>query len=327
MTQKTYDVVGIGNAIVDVIARCDDSFLDRLGTFKGTMMLVDEAQAQTLYREMGAATECAGGSVANTMAAMASLGGKCAYIGKVRNDQFGEIFEHDMRSVGVDFTTASAKSGATTGRCMVLVTPDGQRTMHTYLGICSEVTEADIDETIIAASRMLYIEGYLWDLPHAIEAIRKALAIAKQHDVKVAFSLSDLFCVERHRLEFMDLIENHLDIVFANEAELRALCMTSNYEDSVAKIQGKCATACLTRSEKGSLIVTRDNVETIKAVPISQVLDSTGAGDLYAAGFLYGLAQGWTFKASGELASACAAEIIQQMGARCQKPLRHLLAA
>lgn len=325
MTPKTYDVVGIGNAIVDVLSKCDETFLDRIGSFKGTMLLVDEAQAHTLYQEMKHAIECSGGSVANSLSGLASLGGKAAFIGKVRNDQLGEIFRHDMQSVGVHFSTPPAETGAATARSLVLVTPDGQRTMHTYLGICSDVREEDIDEDLIAKSKVVYIEGYLWDQHGAIRAIRRAIDAAKKHGTKVAFSLSDLFCVERHRMDFLELIENDLDIIFANEAELKALYTTMDYEVATGAIAGKCELAVLTRGEKGSRIVTRDGArEDVPASAVENVVDTTGAGDLFASGFLYGYTRGWDHRRSATLAAVCAAEVIQQMGARVARDLREL---
>ena len=325
-TKLPYDVVGIGNAIVDVLAMADDAFLAARDLPKGSMVLIDEARAEALYRQMGPATECSGGSAANTLAGLASLGGRVAFIGKVKDDQLGAIFRHDLRAIGVHYATPPSSEGLATARCLIFVTPDAQRTMNTFIGACTQITEADIDEALIAAAKVTYVEGYLWDAPPAKQAIRKAIAAARRHGRKVAFTLSDAFCVDRHREEFLELVQNDIDILFANEHEICALYRTDNIDEAVSGVQGKCDLVALTRSEKGSLLIGRDGVEVIEAAEALRVVDTTGAGDLYAAGLLYGLTQGWSLRASGELGSKCAAEIIQQMGARAMKPL-HLLVA
>lgn len=315
MTLPTYDILGLGNAIVDVLAHCDDALLSRLNMRKGGMSLIDEAQADALYAQMGQATECSGGSAANTLAGLASLGATCAFMGKVKDDQLGVIFRHDLRAVGVAFDTQAAASGPATARCLIFITPDGERTMNTFLGACGTVAEGDIDEALIAASAVLYIEGYLWDAPSAKAAIRKAIAAAKRHGRKVAFTLSDTFCVERHRAEFLALLPE-IDVLFANESELLALFETSYFDDAVAKAQERCALAAVTRSEKGCVVVQGSTVEHVPTQKVAQVVDTTGAGDLFASGFLYGYVKGLPLRESAALGNRCAGRIIQQIGAR-----------
>ena len=322
-----YDVVGIGNAIVDVLGMVDDVFIERNGLRKGGMDLVDEARSKALYVQLGQTKECSGGSVANTLAGLASLGAKTAFIGKVAKDQLGDIFTHDMRSVGVHFNSLPADSGPATANCLVCVTPDAQRTMMTFIGACNRVSEADVDEEIIKASSVLYIEGYLWDIDQAKHAIRAAMAIAKKHGKKVALTLSDTFCVNRFREEFMALLTHEVDILFANESELLALTEQTDFDKAVAIIQGKCEVALITRSEKGSVVVTKDNVQIVAGERVAQLVDTTGAGDLFAAGFLYGYTRGWSHKDSAKLGNRSAAHIIQQLGARTMQPLSGLLAA
>ncbi len=326
MTQPKYDVAGIGNAIVDVLSFCEDEFLQEQALNKGSMALIDEQRAEEIYGLMGPATECSGGSVANTLAGLSMLGGKAAFIGKVKDDELGEIFRHDLRALGVDFDTPPLTYGNGTARSFILVTPDSQRTMNTFLGACSEVGESDIDEEVIANAQVTYVEGYLWDQPPAIAAIRKGIKIAKNAGRKVAFSLSDGFCVERHREGFMELVEQHLDILFANEDEIKSLFETDSFEECIDKIHGRVEIACLTRSEKGSVLVTEGSAHVIAPEKVTHLVDSTGAGDLYAAGFLYGYTQGWSMEQSAALGSRCAAEIIQQLGARSQKGLKALVA-
>ncbi len=325
MTAPIYDVCGIGNAIVDVIAATNDQFITEQGLMKGGMMLIDEQRAEYLYTFMGDATECCGGSVANTMAGIASLGGMPAFIGKVRQDVLGEIFRNDMHSIGVHFDTNPSIKGKATARCYIFVTPDAQRTMNTYIGACAEVSEADINDALIGRSKLTYVEGYLWDQPNAKKAILKALAIANAKERDVAFSLSDVFCVERHREEFLEIIGKHLDILFANERELFSLVQTENFDEACEKIRGKCPIAAITRSEKGSVVLTKDNTIIIPPQGHLTVIDSTGAGDLYASGFLFGFTQGWDLKRCAELGGKCASLIIQQIGARPAKPLKTLL--
>lgn len=326
MTPNTiYDVCGIGNAIVDVLSFTEDTFLAEHGLAKGGMMLIDEARAEELYGFMDeSAAECSGGSVANTVAAIASLGGMPAFIGKVKQDQLGEIFKHDMRAIGVHFDTPPSKSGKATARCLIFVTPDAQRTMNTYLGACSDVHVEDIHEGMIAHSQLLYIEGYLWDQPHAKEAIRKGVAAAKARNRKVALTLSDTFCIERHRADFMDLIKQ-IDILFANENEIKSLFETDDFDVATNKARDLNIIVAITRSEKGALIVLKDGDLTAEAAPIKDVVDTTGAGDLFAAGFLFGYTQGRGLMGCARLGNACAGHIIQQLGARSMKPLKEVV--
>lgn len=320
-----FDVAGIGNAIVDVLSYCDDALVRSQGMMKGTMTLIDEQRAEDLYHMMGHATECSGGSAANTMAGLSSLGGRAAFIGKVYDDQLGKIFRHDLNGVGVYFTTPAATSGRATGRCLIFVTPDAQRTMNTYIGACAQIRDEDIDPAIVEKALVTYVEGYLWDEPETKQALRKAMTLAKGAGRKVAMTLSDVFCVERHRQDFLELLDGQIDILFANEAELMALFQTADFDAAVAAVQGRCEVAAVTRSEKGSLLVTAEEQTKIAAKPIRELVDTTGAGDLYASGFLYGYTRGYSLERCGEIASLAAADIIQHLGARPLKPLRHLL--
>lgn len=323
---NNFDVLGIGNAIVDILSFSNDEFLQENGFAKGSMTLVDEEVAQKIYSKLGQTTECSGGSVANSLAGLASLGATTAFIGKVKNDQLGAIFTHDLHAAGVYFNSKPATNGAATAHCMICVTPDAQRTMVTYLGACGQVSENDKDDELIARSNILYIEGYLWDAEAAKTAIRSSIATAKQHDKRVAFTLSDTFCVHRHRKEFLELIDSSIDILFANEAEIKALYETEDFDDAIAKIRGKVAIAAVTRSEKGSVVVTKEAVETAPAQKIHNVVDTTGAGDLYASGFLFGISRGWDLLSCAQLGNKCAGQIITQLGARSQKPLDALVA-
>jgi sugar/nucleoside kinase (ribokinase family) len=322
MTAAQYDVVGIGNAIVDVIARADDAFLAAKKLAKGAMTLIDEAQADALYAAMGPGTESSGGSAGNTMAGIASLGGKGAYIGKVRNDQLGQVFAHDMRSIGVSFDSKAATAGPSTARCLILVTPDAQRTMNTYLGACVNLGPGDVDEAVVKDARVTYLEGYLWDPPQAKEAFVKAAKIAHAAGRKVSLSLSDAFCVDRHRDSFRDLVANHVDILFANESEIKSLYEVDGFDAALQAVRGSCEIACLTRSEKGSVIVAGEEVHVIDAERGGAVVDTTGAGDLYAAGFLYGWTHGYGLARAGRIASVAAAEAISHVGARPQTNLK-----
>jgi len=326
MTQTNIDVVGIGNAIVDVIAHADDAFLAREALVKGTMTLIDAERAEALYRIMGPAVEISGGSVGNTMAGLASLGGQGAYIGKVRDDMLGDIYRHDITAIGVRFETPAATSGPGTARCLILVTPDGQRTMNTYLGACADLGPADIDPEVIAAAQITYLEGYLFDPPQAQEAFRKAAAIAHAAGRKVALSLSDPFCVERHRHAFRDLVDGHVDILFANEAEICSLYETADFAAAAAAVRGHVAIAALTRSAEGSVILADSAEHHVAAAPVARVVDTTGAGDLYASGFLFGLTRDRPLPTCGEIGSLCAAEIISHVGARPEAALSRLIA-
>lgn len=325
MAGPAFDVTGIGNAIVDVLAHADDAKLAALGVDKGVMTLIDAQRAEQIYAQMGPGIECSGGSAANTIAGLAALGGKGAYIGKVRNDQLGDVFRHDLRSQGVAFDTAAAQDGASTARCLILVTPDAQRTMMTFLGACVDLGPEDIDPAVIANAKVTYLEGYLWDPPKAKEAFRTAARIAHEAGRKVALSLSDPFCVGRHRAEFLELLSDHVDILFANEAEITSLYQT-DFEDAVRQVRQHCDIAALTRSEKGSIVVAGGQVVVQGAEPVSKVVDTTGAGDLYAAGFLYGFTQGRDLGTCARLGGICAAEIIGHVGARPEANLAQLVA-
>jgi len=315
------DVLGIGNALVDVLSQADDELVARLGLVKGTMSLVDEARAQELYEAMGPGVEISGGSAANTIVGVASFGGRVQYVGKVRDDQLGEVFGHDLRSTGVLYDTPRATDGPPTGRCLVLVTPDAQRTMGTFLGASVRLGPGDIDGRLIARARILYLEGYLFDPPAAQEAFRAAAALAHAAGRKVALTLSDPFCVDRHRKAFLDLLEHHIDILFANEAEICALYQVPDFDAAMQQIVGHCEIAALTRSAKGSVLVGDGKTHVIEAHPVRSVLDSTGAGDLYASGVLYGLSRGLDLASCGRLGSLAAAEVISHVGARPMVPL------
>jgi adenosine kinase len=327
MTASRYDVLGIGNAIVDVIARAEDDFLVAQGMHKGTMALIDEARAKAIYDAMGPATESSGGSAANTIAGVASFGARAAFVGKVRDDELGRAFAHDIRSIKVAFDTKPATSGPSTARCYIMVTPDGERTMNTYLGAAQDLRPSDIDEGQIAAAEVVYLEGYLWDPPQAKEAFIKASEIAHKNGRRVALTLSDAFCVDRYRGEFLDLIrKGTVDIVFANEHELRSLYETADFAVASMALQKDAKLAVVTRSEKGCVVVMPDRIEAVPAAPIEQVADVTGAGDLFAAGFLVGLARGKDHKTAARLGGLAAAEVIQHIGARPSVSLKALAA-
>jgi sugar/nucleoside kinase (ribokinase family) len=326
MTERKYHVTGIGNAIVDVLSHCQEDFIVNEGMTKGTMALVDEIQAQALYEKMEETVEMSGGSVANSLAGLAQLGARTSFIGKVRNDTLGASFRDGMESIGIHFTTPSATGGKPTARCLISVTPDGERTMNTYIGICADITPEEIDIELIKNAQMLLIEGYLWDQESAKQAIRQAVEIARQAETKVAFSLSDVFCVDRHRDEFKALIRDYVDILFANEGEIASLGHGAEWEDTIALYANQVETLCATKGENGSVILHQGERFEIPAATVAgEVVDLTGAGDLYAAGVLYGLTHGMDIAKAGELGSKCAADIIQQMGPRSQQPLdRHV---
>lgn len=321
------DVIGIGNALVDILSHADDALLARQGLVKGTMHLVDEARAHDLYAAMGPGVEMSGGAAANTVVGVASFGGRAHYVGKVRDDQLGEVFGHDLRATGVGYDTPPAVSGPPTGRCLILVTPDAQRTMSTFLGASVRLGPRDVDERLIARGKILYLEGYLFDPPEAQEAFRTAAAIAHRAGRKVALTLSDPFCVGRHRDAFLDLVEHHVDILFANEAEIGALYQVDDFDAALARVRGHCEVAALTRSAKGSVLVGDGRVHAVDADPVDAVVDTTGAGDLYAAGVLYGLSQGLDLPTCGRLGSLAAAEVIAHVGARPMVPLAQLAGA
>ncbi|MBX6424375.1 MAG: adenosine kinase [Variibacter sp.] len=325
MTTQTYDVLGIGNAIVDVIARAEDDFLVRHGMRKGTMTLIDEARAHAIYDAMGPAVEISGGSAANTVVGLASLGARAAFCGKVKRDLLGEVFTHDIRAAGVTYTTPPAADGPATARCYIFVTPDGERTMHTYLGAAQHLRPSDIDAELVAAAGIVYLEGYLWDPEDAKAAFRKAADVAHAAGRRVALTLSDSFCVDRWREEFLDLVRSRtVDLLFANESELKALYQTADFDSAVAALRTDAALAVVTMSERGSLIITRERTQTVPAFPVARVVDTTGAGDLFAAGFLYGLARGSDLEAAARLGALAAAEVIQHLGARPETSLRAL---
>lgn len=326
MSEAPQDVVGLGNAIVDVIAPAEDAFLGREGMAKGTMTLIEVARAEALYQRMGPAVEMSGGSAANTMAGLASLGGRAAFIGKVRQDQLGVIFAHDIRAAGVTFRTQPASAGPPTARCLILVTPDAQRTMNTYLGASVELGPEDVEEGLVSAARVTYLEGYLWDRPRAKAAFRKAARIAHAAGAKVALTLSDPFCVERHRPEFLELVKGPVDILFANEAEIRALWQVPDFDAALQATRGLVEVAVLTRSAKGSVVLWGDSVEPVAAEPVARVVDTTGAGDLFAAGFLYGYTQGRPLGQAARIGAIAAAEVIGHVGARPETPLAALVA-
>lgn len=325
MTNGHLDVIGIGNAIVDVIAQAEDAFLAKHDLPKGAMTLIDDDRASTLYGQMGPGVECSGGSAANTIAGIAALGGKGCFVGKVRDDQLGQVFAHDLRSLGVEFDTLPASDGAPTARCLVLVTPDAQRTMSTYLGACVGLGPDDVDDEQIARAKVTYLEGYLWDPDQAKEAFRKAMSAAHGAGRKVALSLSDPFCVDRYRHEFIDLAEHQVDILFANEAEITSLYQTADFDEALQHVRGHCEIAVLTRGPLGSVVVSGDEVHVIDPEPVANLVDTTGAGDLYAAGFLAGLTQGRDLHACGRMGSIAAAEIISHFGARPEAALRTLI--
>ncbi len=322
MSGSRFDVLTIGNAIVDVIGKVDDAFVSRENLVKGSMNLIDEARAEELYAHMGPAIERSGGSAGNTAAGIASFGGSAAYFGKIRNDQLGTIYRHDMRSLGVNFETPALLEGPATARSFILVTPDGERTMNTYLGACVELTKQDIDAATVRDSRVTYMEGYLFDKPQAKEAFRSASKIARSHNRLTSITLSDSFCVERHRSDFHELITKSIDIVFANESEIKSLYQTQNFEGAMDAIRRDCKVAVLTRSEKGCVVVRGEETIEVKAHPVGQVVDVTGAGDLFAAGFLFGFTRDMALKRCAELGSLAAAEVIEHVGARPDVSLR-----
>ncbi len=323
---KTFDVVGIGNAIVDVLVQADDDLLDNFELTKGTMALVDEHQAETLYASVGPGLETSGGSAANTLAGVAQLGGRAGFIGRVRNDQLGGIFAHDIRSVGARFDTPAATTGPSTARCLILVTPDAQRTMCTYLGASVGLDPADLDLELVAQAKVLYLEGYLWDSDEAKAAFIAAAEVARAHGGEVALSLSDAFCVERHRDSFQELVNGHVDILFANEMEITALYKANSFEEAADQVRGRCKVAALTRSEQGSVILNGEGSHAIEPFQLGPLVDTTGAGDLYAAGFLHGYTQGQDLEACGRLGSLCAGQVVTQLGPRPQGSLKDLVA-
>ena len=324
---KTLDVVGIGNAIVDVLVQADDAFLADHGLTKGTMALVDEHQAERLYASVGPGLETSGGSAANTLAGIAQLGGRAGFIGRVRNDQLGAIFAHDIRSVGAHFETPAAVSGPSTARCLILVTPDAQRTMCTYLGASVGLDPADLDLALVRQAKVLYLEGYLWDSEEAKRAFIAAAQVMRESGGQVALSLSDAFCVDRHRQSFQELVDGHVDVLFANEMEICSLYESDSFDAAAEQVRGRCRVAALTRSEKGSLVLSGGDSLAIPPFHLGDLVDTTGAGDLYAAGFLYGYTQGDDLEHCGRLGSLCAGQVVTQLGPRPQGSLPDLVAA
>ena len=307
-----------------MLTQATDEFVASHGLTKGAMHLIDEVRARELYDAMGAGIEISGGSAANTIVGVASFGGRGHYIGKVRDDQLGEVFRHDLRATGVAYDIPPAQTGPATGRCLILVTPDAQRTLNTFLGASVHLGPEDVDAQLIARARILYLEGYLFDPPRAQEAFRVAARHAHAAGGQVALTLSDPFCVGRHRTAFRDLVEHHIDILLANEAEICALYETEDFDLAADNVRRHCSVAALTRSAKGSVIVARDETHVIQAAPVAKVVDTTGAGDLYAAGFLLGMSRGLPLATCGHLGSIAAAEVIAHVGARPQVPLAKL---
>ena len=326
MGNAGFDVAGIGNAIVDVLAQADDAFVADQGLSKGTMNLIDEARADRLYGAMGPGREVSGGSAANTIAGVAHLGGTGAFIGKVRDDELGRIFRHDIRAAGVSFETAPAVEGAPTARCLILVTPDANRTLCTFLGACLELGPEDVDESLIAAAKVSYLEGYLWDPPRAKEAFMKTAKVAHDAGRQTALTLSDPFCVDRHRAEFRELVDGHIDVLFANEQEICSLYEVDSFDAALQAVQGRCRVVALTRSAKGAVIVGDGEVHVVDAEPVERVVDTTGAGDLFAAGFLFGYTHGHNLYDCGRMGAIAAAEIISHFGARPEARLDRLIA-
>ncbi len=326
MSSRRFDVTAIGNAIVDVLAAADDALLAEHGLVKGAMSLIDAARAERLYGVMGPGREVSGGSAANTVAGIAALGGRAAYIGKVADDQLGDVFTHDIRAIGVTYDTPALTEGLSTARSLIFVTPDAARTMQTVLGATTQLGPEDVDMEYIAASSVVYLEGYLWDQPRAKQAMRDAALRAQASGVKVALTLSDAFCVDRFRDEFLDLVEHHVDILFANESEILSLYRVKTFDEALQSVRAHCEVASLTRSEKGAVVLSGDDVHAIDAVPVRTVVDTTGAGDAYAAGFLYAYTRDCDLATCGRLGCEMAAEIISHYGARPEADVKAIAA-
>ncbi len=327
MTATRYDVLTVGNAIVDIIARAEEDFLVKENITKAAMNLIDAERAEHLYSVMGPAIEASGGSASNTAAGVASLGGQAAYFGKVADDHLGGIFTHDIRAIGVNFDTKPLDGTPPTARSMIFVTPDGERTMNTYLGACVELGPEDIDADVVASSKVTYFEGYLWDPPRAKDAIRLAAKIAHENDRQVAITLSDSFCVDRYRVEFLDLMRSGtVDIIFANDAEIKSLYQTVDLETALNALKNDVGLAVVTQGENGSIVVAPEGRVVVDAHPIERLEDTTGAGDLYASGFLFGLTQGRSMEDCAKIGGLAAAEVIEHIGPRPQVSLKDLLA-
>lgn len=320
------DLVGIGNALVDILVEVEDELLPEVDLVKGGMTLVDKPRSDAIYDRLPAGIERSGGSCGNTMAGFASLGGRGAYIGKVRDDQFGDVFRHDMRTLGVSFDTPAMAEGEGTGRCLVLVSPDAERTMATYLGAANALEPSDVDAKLIQSAKVTYLEGYLFDRESAKEAFVHAAEAAHAGGREVSLSLSDAFCVDRHRDSFLHLVENHIDILFANEDEIVSLYRASSFDEALQQVRGHCKIACLTRGAKGSVVLSGEDVHVIDADPVAKAVDTTGAGDQYAAGFLFGYTQDFDLATAGRIASVAAAEVVSHYGARPEADLRALAA-
>ncbi|MEO1046450.1 MAG: adenosine kinase [Pseudomonadota bacterium] len=328
MTDTRYDVLAIGNAIVDVMASAEDDFLARHAMTKGSMMLIDADQARNIYADMGKAQEISGGSAANTLAGLAELGARCAFIGQVANDQLGEIFAHDIRAAGVDFTTAAREGEPPTARCLILVTPDGQRTMNTFLGASQFLPASALDEELIASAGILYLEGYLWDPEEPRNAMLHAIDLARAAGRKVAFTMSDAFVIDRYRDDFQQLLdEGRIDILFANEVEIKSLTRIDDFDAAVAKVAPQVPTLAVTRGPDGAVAMHQGEYASVRAQPIEKVVDTTGAGDLFAAGFLKGIVDGRPVSQCLTMGAIAAAEIISHFGARSEARLSELVAA
>lgn len=314
-------LLGISNAIVDILAHVDHALVDRIGLVPGSMNLIDQQRAHDIYEMMGPATEMSGGSVANTIAGFANLGGRAAYIGKVRDDQLGKIFNHDMRTLGVDIRLTPSSDGAPTARSHIMITPDGQRTMNTYLGACTELSASDVNEVTFGAPKAVLIEGYVWDIEDGPTLARKAMDIAAKNGTAVALSLSDSFCVERHKASFAQAINDGVQIVVADEDEINELLGTSSFEETLEAIDGHDNLFAITRSEKGSVIIHGDEKHVHEATPVDKVVDTTGAGDAYCAGFMYGWVNDEPLAECARIGTVCATAVIQQVGARIEPGL------
>jgi sugar/nucleoside kinase (ribokinase family) len=318
------DVVGIGNALVDVLSHESHEFLVEHDLAAGAMELIDTARAESLYAAMGPAVEISGGSAANTLVGVSSLGGSAGFIGRVADDELGAVFGHDIRAAGVEFVARPAAGGEPSGRCLIMVTPDAQRTMNTYLGASAQLGPDDVDRNLVERAQILYLEGYLWDEPDAKDAYRLAARTAHEAGNRVAFTLSDAFCVDRHRHEFLELVESEVDVLFANEAEITSLYEVDGFDDALQRVQHHCEIAALTRSERGAVIVARDEVHVVDATRVDGVVDTTGAGDQFAAGFLYGLTHGYDLGTAARLGALAAGEVISHLGARPEASLAEL---
>ena len=322
-----HHVLAIGNALVDVITAAPPEFLADRGIAKGSMRLIPAGEAETLYAAMGPGREISGGSAANTVAGMAALGARPAFVGRVADDQLGRVFAHDIRAAGVDFTTTASAGGAPTGRCLIVVTPDGDRTMNTYLGACQELSEADLDDASVAAAEILYLEGYLWDPPAPRAAMKKAIAVARANNRKVAFTLSDVFCVEGHRADFRELLTGHVDLMFGNEHEVCALYQTQSLDEAMAELARHACIAVVTRSSQGAVVLEGGRRHVVAGEQVARVVDSTGAGDMFAGGFMAAMVEGRSLPDCARVGCITAAEVISHYGARPEADLKALVQA